>query len=198
MGNASMRGKRRAWASTGALCCALASPWALAGPAEDTALAEKEFARGDLIASIALWKKAADQGYAPAQARMGDILDKSEYDDEAVAWYRKAAAQDNAAGIYGLGFMYSKGEGVAKDLTQAHDLILRAAKMDYAPAIITMMEASRAGGLGMAPNAVEGDQWEARLKVLMPDYLKPAPKVVAKVRGRAKPLEPAKENKDGK
>ena len=149
---------------------ALAVPWALAGPAEDTELAEKEFARGDLVASMALWRKAAQQGFAPAQARLADILDKAEEDGEAVDWYRKAAAQGNAAGEYGLGEMYAKGEGVPKDPEQARLNIARAAEKDYLPAVIFMMEAYRTGGLGLAVDHQKADAWEARLIVLSPSY----------------------------
>ena len=168
----------------GALCCALAAPLAQAGPAEDNALAEKEFARGDLIASIALWKKAAEAGYAPAQARYGDLLDKSEEDEEAVEWYRKAAAQGNAHGEYGLGQMYGKGEGVPKDRAQALSHTLRAAQLNYVPAVTLMMEAYRAGGMGLAPNAAEADAWEAKLMALVPTYQKYTPKVKPAPKGK--------------
>ena len=161
-----MRARHRAGAA--ALLCALAVPLAHAGPAEDTALAETEFARGDLVASLALWHKAAAQGYAPAQARLGDIMDKSEEDEEAVLWYRKAAAQGDAAGEYGLGQMYAKGEGVPKDQAQALAHTLRAARLNHVAAVTLMMEAYRAGGLGLAADAAEAAVWEARLAALVP------------------------------
>ncbi|MES2149420.1 MAG: tetratricopeptide repeat protein [Pseudomonadota bacterium] len=170
-----------------ALCLASAAPWALADAAEDSAKAEQEFARGDLIAAIALWTRAAGQGYAPAQARLGDILDKSEDDEDAVDWYRKAAAQNNAAGIYGLGQMYAKGEGVPKDLAQARDLTLRAAKLEHVPAIATLMDALRSGGLGFAVNKAEADAWEVKLIALAPNYraAPPAPAKGKKKKGAA-------------
>ena len=37
---------------------------------------------------------------------------------ELVSVYRKAADQGNAEGLYGLGMMYAKGRGVAKDLAE--------------------------------------------------------------------------------
>ncbi len=143
---------------------------AVAGPAEDTELAEKEFARGDLLTSLALWRKAAQQGYAPAQARLGDILDKAEEDVEAVEWYRKAALQGNASAEYGLGQMYVKGEGVKKDLEQARLYILRAAEKDYLAAVTLMMEAYRIGGLGLSADKDKAEAWEARLIKLSPGY----------------------------
>lgn len=156
----------------GAMSLGLITPWAMAGPEQDTETAEKEFARGDLVASIGLWRKAAQQGYAPAQARLGDILDKSEEDQEAVEWYRKAAVQGNAAGEYGLGQMYAKGEGVKKDLEQARTYILRAAEQGHVEAVVSMMGAYRNGSLGLAADQAKADAWEAKLIVLSPGYKK--------------------------
>ena len=154
----------------GALLWALLTPWAVAGPVEDTALAEKEFARGDLIAAMGLWRKAAQQGYAPAQVWLGDILDKAEEDLEAVDWYRKAADQGNAAGEYGLGQMYMKGEGVKKDFELARPFLLRSAEKNYLPAVVLMMEANRNGSMGLAVDQAQADAWEVKLIALSPDY----------------------------
>ena len=153
-----------------ALLWSVASTGALAGPEQDTELAEKEFARGDLIASMALWRKAALQGYAPAQARLGDILDKAEEDVEAVAWYRKAAEQGNVAGQYGLGEMYLKGEGVKKDVQQALVHILQAAEQGHVFAVVMMMQAYRTGAMGLAIDQAQSDAWESKLMVLDPGY----------------------------
>lgn len=155
---------------------------ALAGPAEDSELAEKEFARGDLIASLTLWRKAAEQGYAPAQARLGDILDKSEEDDEALAWYTKAAAQGNAAGQFGLGQMYAKGEGVKQDLELARTHALSAAQQDYPAAAVMLMHAYRDGGLGLKADPAQAAAWELKVKALIPGYAPAAPKT--RVKGR--------------
>lgn len=158
----------------------LLAPWAVAGPEQDTELAEKEFARGDLVVSMSLWRKAAEAGYAPAQVRLGDILDKAEEDVEAVDWYRKAAAQGNAAGEYGLGQMYLKGEGVKKDNEQARVNILRAAEKDYLPAVLLMMEAYRTGGMGLAVDLGKADEWEAKVMALSPGYQRAPRKVPGK------------------
>lgn len=152
------------------LLCALAlstfSTLAVAGPEQDTELAEKEFARGDLVASMSLWRKAAEQGYAPAQVRLAAVLDKAEQDAEAVEWYRKAAAQGSAAGEYGLGTMYASGEGVKKDIEQARSFILRAAEKSYLPAIKKMMEIYKVGGLGLAADPVQAKVWKEKLDAL--------------------------------
>lgn len=154
----------------GALLWAAAAPWALAGPEQETALAEKEFARGDLVASTKLWVKAAQQGYAPAQARLGDILDVSEEDVQAVEWYRKAALQGNAAGEYGLGQMYAKGEGVKKDEEQARALILKAAEKNYIDAVSTLIGAYRTGAIGFPVDNAQAEAWEVKMGVILPGY----------------------------
>lgn len=148
----------------------LITPWAVAGPEQDTELAEKEFARGDLVLSMELWRKAAQLGYAPAQARLGDILDKAEEDVEAVDWYRKAADQGNAAGEHGLGQMYLKGEGIKKDFEQARVYILRAAEKGYLAAMVLVMEAYRTGGLGLAVDKAQADAWEVKVIAQSPGY----------------------------
>lgn len=158
------------------LCIGVLSPKAFAGPVEDTALAEKEFARGNLIVAMDLWRKAAQQGYAPAQVWLGDILDKAEEDVEAVDWYRKAAEQGSAAGEYGLAQMYLKGEGVKKDFEQARALIVRSAEKDYLPAVMLMMDAYRSGAMGLAVDLVKADEWEAKVKALLPSYQRARPR----------------------
>lgn len=164
------RGAALKYLSIAAVLWGLVTPWVVAGPEQDTEKAEKEFARGDLVASMALWKKAAQQGYAPAQVRLGDILDKAEEDKEAVEWYRKAAAQGNAAGEYGLGQMYAKGEGVEKDFKLALSYNLRAAEKDYLAAVVLMMEAYRTGDLGLPVDNAQADAWEIKVMALSPGY----------------------------
>lgn len=156
------------YVGVGTLLWGLFTPWAVAGPEQDTELAEMEFARGNMIVSLALWTKAAQLGYAPAQARLGDMLDKSEEDAIAVDWYRKAADQGNAAGDYGLGQMYAKGEGVKKDIELARSHTLRAAEKGHREAVRMMKDAYRSGGLGLAVDKAQADVWEAKFIALAP------------------------------
>lgn len=159
--------KRRMRIGLGALALCLLAPVALAGPQEDTEQAEKEYVRGNLIGALSLWRKAADQGYAPAQARLGDMYDKTDEDKEAVEWYRKAAAQGSAAGEFGLGEMYAKGEGVAKDPAQAYAYISRAAEKDYVPAMLILREAYRSGGLGLSRDDARSAEWDAKVQAIV-------------------------------
>ena len=163
----------RVWLGVAVL---VAAPFAAAGPKEDTELAEKEFARGDLVQSLALWRKAAEAGYAPAQAWLGDILDKSEEDEEAVAWFRKAAAQGDPHGEYGLGQMYAKGEGVKQDFAQARLYIGRSAEKNYLQAVVLMREMFKNGSMGVAADPAQAAKWEAKVKELAPKPAAPEKK----------------------
>lgn len=125
-------------------------------------LAERALGEGDLIAGMRLLRAAAQAGEARAQARLGEILDKAEEDKEAVAWYRKAAEQGDAAGQFGLGMAYLAGEGVPRDAGTALVWIRRAAEQDFQNAVEAMADAYRDGSLGLAPDAVEAARWAAR------------------------------------
>lgn len=170
MKNSTIVGAALRFLGAAAMLWTLITPCAVAGPEQDTELALKEFNRGDLFVAMGLWRKASQEGYAPAQVWLGDILDKAEEDVEAVDWYRKAAAQGSAAGEYGLGQMYFKGEGVKKDVEQAHAYILRSAQQNYVPAIVLMMESNRNGGMGLAVDVAQADAWEVKLIALSPEY----------------------------
>lgn len=168
MGQSDVKRLVRCLAAAGAMAAALP---AMAGLAEDTAQAEKEFARGNLVVAMEMWKKAAEQGHAPAQVWLGDIYDKSEDDALAVEWYRKAAAQGDSGGEFGLGQMYAKGEGVKKDLGMALDYIRKAAEKNHLDAAILMRDVYKKGGYGVTADAAQSEQWDARVKeILGPDH----------------------------
>jgi TPR repeat protein len=61
---------------------------------------------------------------------------------EAVEWFRRAAEQGNALAQYNLGVMYEHGEGVPKDLVQAHKWVSLAASSGRPKAreVLTRME----------------------------------------------------------
>jgi TPR repeat protein len=165
---------------TCAIWCGLMASGALAAPQQDVELAEREFARGDIMAAMGLWRKAAQEGYAPAQTRLGEILDKAEEDQEAFEWFLKAAGQGYAAGEDNLGRMYAKGEGVKQDIEVARMYILRAAEKSHPPAVEYMMDAYRRGGLGFAIDETKAAEWEIKLMALVPTYKKFQPNVAGK------------------
>ena len=64
-----------------------------------------------------LWfQRAADAGYDFAQYALGKFLQGQNRTNEAVSWYGKAAAQENA---YRLGKLYLEGKDVPKDVQKA-------------------------------------------------------------------------------
>ena len=68
-------------------------------------------------------KKAADQGDAVAQYKLGlryvDGRGVAKDAAEAAKWFRKAADQGNAEGQFELGYLYEIGKGVAKSEAEA-------------------------------------------------------------------------------
>lgn len=125
-----------------------------AGPAEDYAEATRlRYIVGDLMAAIPLFRKAADAGHPGAQASIGEILDHADSDEEAIAYFRKSAAQNNADGQFGLGAMLSVGEGAPKDLSEARRLIQLAAGQGHKLAINELAHAYISGGLELTEEA---------------------------------------------
>ena len=73
--------------------------------------------------AIDWFRKAASQGYAPAEFQMGQLYDfgfgVEQNDAQALSWYRKAAEHGSAVGQRTVGEFYQKGRGVAADLVEA-------------------------------------------------------------------------------
>ncbi len=83
-------------------------------------------------------RKAAEQGDADAQWRLGNMYDIGWYvaEDkaEAAKWYRNAAEQGHADAQYSLGLYYDYGRGVAEDKAEAIKWYRKAAEQGYAKA----------------------------------------------------------------
>jgi TPR repeat protein len=137
-----------------ALCTA-----AYAGPAED---AERAYRDGDVVAAMALLRRAAEAGSAPAQSRLAAILDAAEDDRMAFELYRKSAAQGDAAGEYGLATMHAKGEGTARDPAEALKWYRAAADHGHALAAQAIAWAYLVGDLGLAPSPEQAQAWGER------------------------------------
>lgn len=123
---------------------------AQAGAPEDFAEGDKAYQRGDVVTAMEFLRKAADAGHAKAQARLGFILDRSEFDDEAVKYFRLSAGQREAEGQFGLATMYISGEGVKKDMAEARRLLVMSADQGHYPAIQVLAGAYIKGELKMA------------------------------------------------
>ncbi len=94
---------------------------------------------------------------------MGLILDYSENDEEAVAYYRASAEQGHVEGIAGLAEMYAKGEGVEQDLDEARNLFTKAGELGHTRSIRALIAAYEQGRLGAEPDAERVAYWKARL-----------------------------------
>lgn len=133
-----------------------------AGPPEDTERAEQVYRTGDVVGAVALLRGAANANYAPAQVRLAAILDAAEEDAAALELYRKAAAQGDAAGEFGVGLMHAKGEGTKKDVAEALRLYRQAAAKNFVPAIEAIAWAYLTGDLGLARDPKEAEAWGER------------------------------------
>lgn len=126
------------------------SALAAASVQEDFAAGEKAYRAGDVVAAMPLLRRAADAGDARAQALYGHLLDISEFNDQAAAYYRRAADQGNADGQFGLASLYASGEGVERDSAAARKWFELAAAQGHAHAINTLALASLSGELGLS------------------------------------------------
>jgi TPR repeat protein/membrane protease YdiL (CAAX protease family) len=92
----------------------------------------------DPAEAIVWYRKAADQGYAPAQTSLGYLYQEGillQRDPvQAVHWYTLSARQGNAAGEADLGFCYMYGVGIARSDRDAFDWFYSAALQDDAMA----------------------------------------------------------------
>ena len=92
----------------------------------------------DPAEAIAWYRKAADQGYAPAQTSLGYLYQEGillQRDPvQAVHWYTLAARQGNPAAEANLGFCYMYGVGIAQSDRDAFDWFYSAAMQDNAMA----------------------------------------------------------------
>lgn len=131
---------------------------AVADAQSDFEAGKKAFDRGDVSGSMAPLRRAADAGHAKAQALYGYVLDISEFNVDAYAYYKKAADQGDADGQYGLAQMYITGEAGKKDLKQARAWMEKAAAQGQAQAITTLADAYISGALAIEPAEQESPQ----------------------------------------
>lgn len=91
-----------------------------------------ELGRGvkqDTDKAVALFTAAANQGYAAAQAKLGQIHMEGKKDyASAMSWFQKAADQGYALAYSAIGDLYAKGYGVEQDKAKAQEYYRKAAK----------------------------------------------------------------------
>ena len=81
----------------------------------------------DYVEAAKWYRKAADQGYAPAQFNLGVMYDNGEgvaqdY-TEAAKWYRKAADQGDYRAQFNLGLKCDHGQGVSAGLCRGGHVV---------------------------------------------------------------------------
>ena len=83
---------------------------------------------GHLDKDVAMLRRAAEGGFAPAQVALGRWLRDRKQWTEAARWYRRSAAQGDPAARVGLALLLSRGQGVARDRERAFRLMHEAAR----------------------------------------------------------------------
>jgi TPR repeat protein len=81
---------------------------------------------------------------------MGRILEGALESTEAAQYYRLAAEQGNADGLYGLAVLYISGEGIPRDPVAAREWMLKAAQAGHPNAPMVIGLAYVRGGLGFS------------------------------------------------
>lgn len=155
---------------------------AQAGVQEDFAEGNRHNLRGDVVAALPFFRKAAEAGHAGAQAAMGDLMRQSDFTEEAVAYFRKSAEQGNADGQFGLAAMLLVGDGEAQNVAQARQFFTLAAEQGHVLAINELASAYLSGAMGIeesekkTPQALRWIQLSAEngyrpsMEVLMHSY----------------------------
>jgi uncharacterized protein len=144
--------------------CALMGPLSVhAGSDEDYQAALKSYRAGDVVGSMPGLRKAADAGHPGAQALLAELLDRAEFDEDAVVYYRKSAEQGDPEGMFGLGVMTAAGEGLKeKDTAEGRRWIEKAAELGHKNAIAVMAQAYLMGKLNIREderNTVAALKW---------------------------------------
>jgi uncharacterized protein len=92
----------------------------------------------DFAQAATWWRKAAEQGHAPAQSTLGYLYFSGkgvpQDDVEAATWWRKAADQGHAEAQFSLGMGYSLGRGVMQDHAQGASWYRKSAEQGFEPA----------------------------------------------------------------
>lgn len=118
--------------------------------------------RQDYTTAVTWYRKAAEQGLAPAQSNLGLAYTfghgvRQDY-SAAATWYRDAAEQGHPKAQNNLGDMYRTGQGVPQDYTQAATWYRRAADQGNAVAQHNLGVAY-ATGQGVLRDRVQAYKW---------------------------------------
>lgn len=137
----------------------------VAAPEDDYQSGLKSYRNGDIVGSMPPLRQASLEGHAKAQALLAEILDRTDFDDDAIALYRKSADQGDLDGMFGLGVMIVSGEGTKKDVFTGRGWILKAAEAGHVLAINAIAQGYLKGELGYSDadrNTPDALRWVKR------------------------------------
>ena len=116
----------------------------------------------DPDAGVALFRRAAEQGFAVAQLHLGDFYRLGEFvvldPEQAVLWYRRAARQDHPEAALHLARMYLDGDAIYADDEKAAEWLLQAASFGLAVAQYELAELYRRGR-GVERDLTQAARW---------------------------------------
>lgn len=112
----------------------------------------------DLALAMTLCAEAAEAGFVPAQATMGVLCATAGRGDEALRWWRQAAAAGDLEARFNLAQALVNGRGAEPDRHEAFTQMLEAAEagLTRAQARVGVMYAA---GEGVAPDPIEAHKW---------------------------------------
>lgn len=137
----------------------------VAAPEADFQAGLKSYRNGDIVGAMTPLRQASLEGHAKAQALLAEILDRTDFDDDAIVLYRKSADQGDLDGMFGLGVMIVSGEGAKKDLLVGRTWILKAADAGHLLAINAIAQGYLKGELGFTEadrNTQDALRWVKR------------------------------------
>lgn len=125
-------------------------------------LGEYYYDTEDEFEAVKWYRKAAEQGHAAAQCKLGDChywgRGVAEDEAEAVNWWRKAAEQGHAIAQCRLGDCYTEGRGVMKDAEEAANWYRLSGEQGNVNAQICL-GTCYANGNGVAQDKAESVKW---------------------------------------
>lgn len=103
----------------------------------------------DPVRACRLFQPAAEKNIPAAQHFLGDCLARGIHQNadaaQAIAWYRKAAAQGHLTSLCSAGELYIEGRQVPKDVSQGLALCVQAAQGNVPPAMLKLADYYREG-----------------------------------------------------
>lgn len=112
--------------------------------------------------SVELFTRAAKNGHAKAQVKLGDLYLQGNYLEkdyaEAMRWYKSAAKQATPDAEYNIGLMYKDGKGVEQSPDKAVSHFRVAANAGHPEAQYNMGLAYYAG-YGVNKDLIEAEKW---------------------------------------